>query len=122
MSENKKVRFTFIDGIIVLVIIAVIAFVGYNFFGKEVVQNQATSDTFEISFYIEEAPDFAAESIEVGSGVATKRTSGLARTNSSTLSEMPAPVSTITTSAYLSNATRRLVKNITCSRFMDASS
>lgn len=69
MSENKKVRFTFIDGIIVLVIIAVIAFVGYNFFGKEVVQNQATSDTFEISFYIEEAPDFAAESIEVGSGV-----------------------------------------------------
>ena len=69
MSENKKVRFTFIDGIIVLVIIAVIAFVGYNFFGKEVVQNQATSDTFEISFYIEETPDFAAENVEVGTTV-----------------------------------------------------
>ena len=69
MSENKKVRFTFIDGIIVLVIVAAIAFVGYNFFGKEVVQNQATSDTFEISFFIEESPDFAAESVEVGTGV-----------------------------------------------------
>ena len=69
MSENKKVRFTLIDAIVVLVIIAVIAFVGYKFFGKEVVQNQATSDTFEISFYIEEAPDFAVDNREVGSTV-----------------------------------------------------
>lgn len=69
MSENKKVRFTLIDAIVVLVIIAVIAFVGYKFFGKEVVQNQATSDTFEISFYIEEAPDFAVDNIKVGSTV-----------------------------------------------------
>ncbi len=69
MSENKKVKFTFIDGIVVLVIIAVIAFVGYKFFGKEVAQNQAASDVYEISFFVEESPDFAAESVEVGSGV-----------------------------------------------------
>ena len=42
--------------------------------------------------------------MEVGSGVATNRTSELAKTKSITESEIPAPVSIITTSAILSNS------------------
>ncbi len=69
MSENKKIRFTFIDAIIVLIIVAVIAFVGYNFFGKEVVNNNNTEDTFIVSYYIEEAPDYAAQNVSKGDAV-----------------------------------------------------
>ena len=66
MSETKKIRFTFIDALIVLVVVAVIVFVGYKFFGKEVAKNTDASTTYKLSFYIEEAPDFAAANIEKG--------------------------------------------------------
>lgn len=66
MSETKKTRFTLIDGLIVLIIIAVVAFVGYKFFGKEVVENTDATDTYTLSFFIEEAPDFAAANIKKG--------------------------------------------------------
>ena len=66
MSETKKTKFTFIDGLIVLIIVAVVAFVGYKFFGKEVVKTTEASDMYALSFYVEEAPDFAAENIKEG--------------------------------------------------------
>ena len=66
MSETKKTRFTLIDGLIVLIIIAVVAFVGYKFFGKEVVETNEATDTYTLSFFIEEAPDFAAANIKKG--------------------------------------------------------
>ena len=57
-----------------------------------------------------------ASVIEVGSGVATKSTSVLADTNSSTASAIPAPVSIMTISAISSSSTSRMVRFTICSR------
>lgn len=69
MSEKKKIRFNVIDAIVLVVILAVVAFVGIKLFGGEVAGNSASGNTFVMTYYIEESPSFAAENIEVGSSV-----------------------------------------------------
>lgn len=69
MSEKKKIRFTVIDAIVLVVIIAVVAFVGIKLFGGEIAGNSSSGDTFTVTYFIDESPSFAAELIEVGGKV-----------------------------------------------------
>jgi len=69
MSEKKKIRFNVIDAIVLVVIIAVVAFVGIKLFGGEVASNLASGNYYTVTYYIEESPSFAAENIEVGAPV-----------------------------------------------------
>ena len=70
MSEKKKFRFNIIDAIVLIVILAVAAFVVFNVFGEQLqdtVGNSAEdskSQTYVMSYFFEEVPDFAAEMIE----------------------------------------------------------
>ena len=65
---DKKIKFNIIDAIILLVILAVVAFVGIKFFGKS--DNAATEpETYSVSFYCEEVPAFAADIVKVGDSV-----------------------------------------------------
>lgn len=68
MSE-KKIRFTFIDALVILVVIAVAAFVGVKFFGKNISGAASLENTYIVSYYFEEVPDFAADAISVGDPV-----------------------------------------------------
>ena len=75
MSEKKNFRFNIIDAIVVLVIVAVVIFVVSNVFGGELqgaISNNAQdskSQTYVMSYFFEEVPDFAAEMIDKGSVV-----------------------------------------------------
>ena len=65
---DKKIKFNIIDAIILLVILAVVAFVGIKFFGKS--DNAAAEPkTYSVSFYCEEVPAFAADIVKVGDSV-----------------------------------------------------
>ncbi len=69
MSEKKKIRFNVIDAIVILVILSVAVFVGSKLFGGGKTGPLSTDNVYEMTFYIEEAPDFAAKAIENGSAV-----------------------------------------------------
>lgn len=73
MPEKKKLKFTVIDAIIVIVILAVAAFVASRFFGKDGASD-AVSATYEISFYFEEVPEYAAVAINEGDTVTDEGT------------------------------------------------
>jgi len=62
--EKKKFRFNLVDAIVVLVIIAAIAFVGMKFFSGDI--GPSASTQYKISFCCDEVPSFAAEVIKVG--------------------------------------------------------
>ncbi|MBU5427397.1 DUF4330 domain-containing protein [Tissierella pigra] len=73
MSKNNlkpKRKFTIIDGIIIFVLVVGIAAVG-NKFKKAQVNTPfvAKSDKIEISYFVEEIPESAATSIEIGDSV-----------------------------------------------------
>ena len=83
MSEKKKIKINVVDAFVVVVIVAILAFVAFSFVGKNVVKNssdQGSSTASEssknkdeeyiLTFYVEEAPDFAADNIKV-KGLAT---------------------------------------------------
>ncbi len=67
MSEKKKIKFNVIDAIVILVILAVIVFVGSKLLGGGQVGTQNGDNVYEMSFFVEESPDFAATIIEEGS-------------------------------------------------------
>ncbi len=62
--EKKKFKFNLVDLIVVLIIVAAVAFVGIKFFGGGVGSTQTAQ--YKISFMCDEVPSFAAEAIEVG--------------------------------------------------------
>ncbi len=64
---EKKVKFNVVDVIVVLVIAAVIAFVGTMFFGGGFGGSNASM--YEVTYLCEEVPSFAASIIEVGDKV-----------------------------------------------------
>ena len=67
MSEKRKVRFTFIDALVILVILAVVIFVGSKFFSSgDTPFGTSSTQECEISFFIEESPDFAATLVKEG--------------------------------------------------------
>ncbi len=74
MSEKKKFKFNIIDAIVLLVIVAVIAFVASNLFGDSIQNGSGAADaaknqTYIMSYFFEEVPDFAAEMIDKGTVV-----------------------------------------------------
>lgn len=69
MSEKKKIRFNVIDAIVLVVIIAVVAFVGIKLFGGEVAGNSSSGQTFTVTYFVEESPSFAAELVKPGDPV-----------------------------------------------------
>ena len=67
MDEKKtKKRFTLLDAVILLVVIAGLAFVAYRMMPKG---STTTYETVEISFYAPDCPDFVAEQLYVGAPV-----------------------------------------------------
>lgn len=69
MSKNKGVRFTLIDALVALAIIAVLAFVGYSFIKKSPADTTSVTEKGEkyiMTFYVEEVPEFAAQKVEKG--------------------------------------------------------
>ncbi len=64
MAEKKKAKFNVIDAIVILVILAVIALVGYKFMLGS--GESGVSGTYTLKFLCEEVPDFAASVIEIG--------------------------------------------------------
>ncbi len=69
MSEKKKVRFTVLDAVVLLVILVVAVFVGMKFFGPETGGGRAEEKTYTVRYYAEEVPEFAAELIKAGDTV-----------------------------------------------------
>lgn len=64
MAEKKKAKFNVIDAIVILVIVAAVALVGYKFvLGSG---GSSGSGTYTVKFFCEEVPDYAATVIEVG--------------------------------------------------------
>ncbi len=63
----EKKRFNIVDAIVLLVIIAAVAFVGFKVIGGGV--GAGGSSTYEVKFLCEEVPDFAANVIEIGDKV-----------------------------------------------------
>ena len=57
-------KFNLVDAIVILVVIAAVAFVGYKFVGGNFAGGG--SSTYEVKFLCEEVPDFAANVIKVG--------------------------------------------------------
>lgn len=57
-------KFNLVDAIVLLVVIAAVAFVGYKFIGGNL--SGSGSSTYEVKFLCEEVPDFAANVIKVG--------------------------------------------------------
>ncbi len=66
MAE-KKAKFNVVDAIVILVIIAALALVGYKFIGGGIGGRE--DGTYTVKFFCEEVPDFAADVIEVGDKV-----------------------------------------------------
>lgn len=67
MDEKKKVKFNVIDAIVILVIVAAVALVGYKVVGGRIGGSDA--DTYTVKFSCDEVPDFAATIIQVGDEV-----------------------------------------------------
>lgn len=65
--EKKKFKLNIVDIIVILVIIAAVAFVGMKFSSKDMVSSGSAQ--YRISFFCEEVPSFAAEVIEEGDSV-----------------------------------------------------
>lgn len=68
MAEKKKARFNIIDAIVILVIIAAIALVGYKIVGGGITGGR-NSGTYTLKFFCEEVPSFAADIIQIGDDV-----------------------------------------------------
>ncbi len=65
MSEKKKVRFTIVDAVVLIAILAVAGFVGVKFLGIGSSGGSGSeAKTFIVSYYFEEVPDFAAELVK----------------------------------------------------------
>lgn len=65
--EKKKFKFNVVDVVVLVVVIAAIAFVGKMFiFGN---MGAGGASVYEVSFLCEEVPEFAASIIEVGDKV-----------------------------------------------------
>ncbi len=70
MSEKKKVRFTVIDAVVLVVILAVLGFVGFKFFGPGASNGGAAeAKTYIVSYHFEEVPNFAAVLVKKGDSV-----------------------------------------------------
>jgi len=65
--QEKKVKFNVIDAIVLIVIIAAVAVVGYKVFGSQFTGED--EGTYTMKFLCEEVPEFAASIIEVGDKV-----------------------------------------------------
>ncbi|MBQ8001821.1 MAG: DUF4330 domain-containing protein [Clostridia bacterium] len=65
--EKKKFRFNFIDAIVILVILAAVAFVGYFVLGGGF--GGGESIKYEVTYLCEEVPSFAASIIKEGDKV-----------------------------------------------------
>lgn len=63
----EKKRFNIVDAIVLLIIIAAVAFVGYKVIGGGA--GAGGSATYEVRFLCEEVPEFAAKVIKVGDKV-----------------------------------------------------
>ncbi len=66
-TNTKKRKFNIIDAIIILVVIAAIAFVGFKFISNK--NSSANIDKYVITFYGEEVSDFVPEYIALGDNV-----------------------------------------------------
>lgn len=64
---EKKVKFNVVDVIVILVIIAAVAFVGMMFFGGNL--GGSSQSTYEVTYLCEEVPEFAATIIKEGDKV-----------------------------------------------------
>ena len=64
-KKNKR-RFTVLDAVIILAVLAVVAFAGYKMLPSG---SAATYETVELSFYSAEVPDFVAEQLYIGAPV-----------------------------------------------------
>ena len=62
----EKRKFNLVDAIVILVVIAAIAFVGYKFVGGA---GGSGASTYEVKFLCEEVPVYAASVIEIGDKV-----------------------------------------------------
>lgn len=73
MAENKKIKFNIIDAIVLVIVIAAIAFVGWHLLEG---RNDTTGETvtYTISYFCEEVPDFAANAIYVNDPVSEEYT------------------------------------------------
>lgn len=70
MAENKKVKFTVVDAIVLIVVLAVLGFVGFKFFGPGSANNiAAETKTYVVSYSFEEVPEFAAKLVKEGDPV-----------------------------------------------------
>lgn len=70
---EKKFKFNAVDAIIILIVIAAVAVVGYKVVGSSLFADN-TMQAYEISFLCEEVPDFAADIIKVGDSVCCEQT------------------------------------------------
>ncbi len=65
MSENKKAKFTVVDAIVLVIVLAVLGFVGFKFFGPGSANNiAAETKTYIVSYDFEEVPEFAAKLVK----------------------------------------------------------
>ena len=64
-TKNKR-RFTLLDAVIILAVLAVLAFAAYKMMPSG---SAASNEAVEISFYSAEVPDFVAEQLYVGAPV-----------------------------------------------------
>lgn len=71
--EQKKFKFNVVDALIIIIIVAAVAVVGYKVVGNALFADN-TNQAYEISFLCEEVPDFAASIIEVGDSVICEQT------------------------------------------------
>lgn len=73
MSEKKKIKFTVIDALVILIIVAVIGFVGYKMLGGNSltpnVNLGADTAVYTVEYFFEEVPDFAAYAVKKGDTV-----------------------------------------------------
>ncbi len=69
MSE-KKIKFNIIDAVIIIVVLAALAFAGYKILSASYEINaEKDTVTYKVSYFCEEVPDFAAYAVEVGAPV-----------------------------------------------------
>ena len=64
-KQNKR-RFTLLDAVIILAVVAVVAFAAYKMLPSG---SAASYESVELSFYSAEVPDFVAEQLYVGAPV-----------------------------------------------------
>ncbi len=74
MSENKKARFTVVDAVVLVALLAVLGFVGFKFFGPGASNAGATeAKTYVVSYDFEEVPEFAAKLVKTGDAVSDEQ-------------------------------------------------